>query len=174
MFFILTGIWLKNPLFLFQVIGQNLVAVPTHLFKVIAVELSSGSPADTVGVGVFVVPNAPIDSTKHTLKEYQVSLDVLEKSAGTSFLPNLTRSSMVDLCSLDPCQMKNKQELDLIFITKRMNEATTLNRLEKSWKELETSKIVPDDNLKNLYTQKKRILMEKESPDQRLKANGTA
>lgn len=158
----------------YEVIGQNLVAVPTHLFKVIAVELSSGSPADTVGVGVFVVPNAPIDSTKHTLKEYQVSLDVLEKSAGTSFLPNLTRSSMVDLCSLDPCQMKNKQELDLIFITKRMNEATTLNRLEKSWKELETSKIVPDDNLKNLYTQKKRILMEKESPDQRLKANGTA
>ncbi|XP_063964675.1 nuclease EXOG, mitochondrial-like [Lytechinus pictus] len=157
----------------YEVIGNNLVAVPTHLFKVIAVE-SNESSTETVGVGAFVVPNAPIDSTKHTLEEYKVSLDVLEKSAGTSFLPNLTRSSMVDLCSLDPCQLKSKKELNLFFITKRINEATTVNRLDTSWKELESRRIVPDDNLRNLYAQKRQVLMEKESGHQQVKANGTS
>ncbi|XP_071478777.1 nuclease EXOG, mitochondrial-like [Diadema antillarum] len=141
----------------YEVIGNNLVAVPTHLYKVITVEPGNGS--ETIGVGAFIVPNEAIDSKQRGLKEFQVSLEALEKAAGITFLPNLTRSAaVVDLCSLDSCRLKSKDELDRFFIGKRIANATTLDRLEKSWAELGKRRLEPTENLRNLYAEKKRAL----------------
>lgn len=49
-----------------QVIGENEVAVPTHLFKVILGINNNNKPA----MAAFIVPNQPIEDTP--LTEFQV------------------------------------------------------------------------------------------------------
>lgn len=74
-----------NEPFHLQVIGENEVSVPTHLYKVIV-----ANQGDDVFTGSFVVPNKPIDYSHH-LKEFQVSMDFLEKKVGVKFYTNLNR-----------------------------------------------------------------------------------
>ena len=66
----------------FQVIGENNVAVPTHLYKVVV----ASNDEKTVS-GTFIVPNKPIDYS-HTLLEYEVPIEQLEKNVGFKFFPS--------------------------------------------------------------------------------------
>jgi endonuclease G, mitochondrial len=64
----------------YQVIGSNDIAVPTHFFKVLRLEKSSGS-TDTQA---FLVPNEPI-TTNTAIDSFKVNLDKIERVAGSIF-----------------------------------------------------------------------------------------
>ncbi|GBF90528.1 DNA RNA non-specific endonuclease [Raphidocelis subcapitata] len=73
----------------YPMIGKppQLVAVPTHYFKVVLAENSSGANGGhTAALGAFVMPNAPIDPDT-PLSAYAVPLDALECVAGARFFP---------------------------------------------------------------------------------------
>ncbi len=76
-------------LLVLQVIGENNVAVPTHLFKIILAEDRPDSPPL---LGAFVVPNEPIKDV--SLTQFQVSLEEVEKHTGTRFHCKLDRSQV--------------------------------------------------------------------------------
>ncbi|PIK38484.1 hypothetical protein BSL78_24681 [Apostichopus japonicus] len=143
----------------YEVIGNSSVAVPTHLFKVIAAE-SPQTPGSPVAVGAFIVPNKPIEGSAQ-LVEYEVKLEELEKSAGIYFLPQLPASKRVDLCSVDSCKLIPQETLELFFITRKLENAETLQRLESAWKDLDRRSLIPDDYMISIYKKKKESLMNK-------------
>nr|XP_007969932.2 nuclease EXOG, mitochondrial [Chlorocebus sabaeus] len=67
----------------YQVIGEDNVAVPSHLYKVILARRSSVS-TEPLALGAFVVPNEAI-GFQPQLTEFQVSLQELEKVSGLVF-----------------------------------------------------------------------------------------
>lgn len=140
----------------YQVIGQNQVAVPTHLYKVIVAE-SEGM--DSPLLGSFIVPNIPIDYS-HKLVEYQVELEEVEKRTGLAFLPKLDRTKAANLCTADGCKLMGRNEFELYFISRRLAHAGTLARLEKTWAEIETKNLTPDDYVKELYAKRKKEFMD--------------
>ncbi|GAX85438.1 hypothetical protein CEUSTIGMA_g12854.t1 [Chlamydomonas eustigma] len=86
-------------------IGQppGLIAVPTHFYKVILADGRRGKGSSReVGVGAFVMPNAPIDP-QLPLTAFTVPLEPLEQLAGMRFFPNFinaTRRSAMDQAAL--------------------------------------------------------------------------
>lgn len=142
----------------YQVIGENDVAVPTHLFKVIIVEDKN---KHTKAIGSFVVPNEPI-GFEHDLKEFQVDLNDLEKSLGVKLVPNLNYKAVPNLCKVDGCNLIGRNEFELYFIGRKMESANTLHRLDVVWKELEEKKLKPDKYLKELRKKKLEELGDKE------------
>ena len=91
----------------YEVIGENEVAVPTHLFKVIKV-VNRGSTAVTEGeasppfvsaTAAFLVPNRP-EAVERPLTEYQIPLSSLAKSTG---LDLSGMDSGTDLCAVLSC-----------------------------------------------------------------------
>lgn len=70
-------------LFLYPGTPPQLVAVPTHFFKVLLAE--SGSGKQTVAAA-FVMPNARI-ATDYPLTAFSVPLSALEEVAGLQFFP---------------------------------------------------------------------------------------
>ncbi|KAI8471792.1 MAG: DNA/RNA non-specific endonuclease [Monoraphidium minutum] len=73
----------------YPMIGKppQLVAVPTHFYKVLLSENPSGSHGPhSAALGAFVMPNAPIDPDT-PLAAYAVPLDALECVAGAKFFP---------------------------------------------------------------------------------------
>ncbi|KAL4222857.1 hypothetical protein ACF0H5_018897 [Mactra antiquata] len=144
----------------YQVIGENNVAVPTHLFKVIIVEDKKRKPK---AMGAFVVPNEPIGYDKK-LTDYLVDLEALEKSLGVTLVPKLieTEGNVKNLCKVDNCKLIGRKEFELYFIGRKLESANTLHRLETVWNELEEKKLKPDRYLKELYKQKKSELTEQE------------
>ena len=70
-----------------QVLGQNRVAVPTHLYKVVLAEAG-----DKQALGVFIVPNKPIKNVD--LTRFQVSLEELERHVGCTFHSELKRDQV--------------------------------------------------------------------------------
>ncbi|XP_052768716.1 nuclease EXOG, mitochondrial-like [Mya arenaria] len=134
----------------YQVIGQNGVAVPTHLFKVIVVEDKLGEP---VAMATFIVPNEPINFD-HKLTEYQVPMETLEGVVGMKIIPKLDRQIVGDLCEIEGCKLMDRTEFELYFIGRKLGSANTLHRLDKVWGELEEKKLQPDQYLKDLYNRK--------------------
>ncbi|KAL4218992.1 hypothetical protein ACF0H5_021576 [Mactra antiquata] len=61
----------------YEVIGQSNVAVPTHFFKVVAIETNAGE----FEILSFVLPNQPIQDDV-PLKNFLTPLDAIERSAG--------------------------------------------------------------------------------------------
>lgn len=143
----------------YEVIGSSEVAVPTHLFKVVVAE--NNSPNDRKLVGAFVVPNKPI-SREHQLKEYQVPLEFIESKAGFVIMPLLDRKQTRDLCRDEGCAMISWEKFELYFITRKLESANTLNRLENVWKEVSQKGIQPDKTLISIYNSKRKELEGKE------------
>ncbi|XP_072032272.1 nuclease EXOG, mitochondrial-like isoform X2 [Amphiura filiformis] len=153
----------------YQVIGDNNVAVPTHLYKVIVTEGALQSTQKGVTgpfAGAFIVPNEPIKS-KEPLKQYQVPLMKLEKASGVQFFPKLSGHHLTDLCTVDSCDLISQDLLTLRFISRKMENATTVHRLEKSWQEFKNIDFKPDQKeiafLTGVYEKKKKELEKKES-----------
>ena len=61
----------------YQVIGQNHVAVPTHFFKVVAIETMNGD----FELLSFLLPNQVMDDNV-PLKNFLVPIDSIERAAG--------------------------------------------------------------------------------------------
>ncbi|XP_027004615.2 nuclease EXOG, mitochondrial isoform X2 [Tachysurus fulvidraco] len=146
----------------YQLIGKDDVAVPTHLYKVILVRKEHSS--DVLGLGAFVVPNAPI-GFDHQLKEFQVSLTELERMSGLTFFPQLDKSQSVqNLCLLDSCELMDFNRFTLYITGRKVKGVKSLAKLEKIMVELKEAGIAPDEYLTKVYFEKKQELLEKESP----------
>ncbi|MCH9634108.1 MAG: hypothetical protein S4CHLAM7_08510 [Chlamydiae bacterium] len=63
----------------YEVIGANNVSVPTHFYKIIQVNTKKGPQ-----IKAYLVPNQCISTETH-LKEYQVSIQEVEKVTGLAF-----------------------------------------------------------------------------------------
>ncbi|XP_016339984.1 nuclease EXOG, mitochondrial isoform X1 [Sinocyclocheilus anshuiensis] len=149
----------------YQLIGKDDVAVPTHLYKVILAQKDS-SP-DSLALGAFVVPNAPI-GFEHPLTEFQVSLSDLERMSGLTFFPAVERRERLkNLCEVDSCQLMDFKRFTLYISGRKVTSARSLARLEKIMTELKDAGITPDDYLSNLYLEKKRELEEKEEREKK-------
>ncbi|XP_066301396.1 nuclease EXOG, mitochondrial-like [Branchiostoma lanceolatum] len=144
----------------YPVIGENEVAVPTHLYKVVVAERFN----TPTSIGAFIVPNQPIDFGPK-LTDFQVPIEDLEKSSGFKFYPQLDRSKTKNLCEMDSCKLITKKEFELWIIGRKLQSARTQERVEKVWKELEEKKLEPDQYLIDLYAKKKVELAAKQSEE---------
>jgi len=141
----------------YQVIGENNVSVPTHLYKVILVEDPSLEAPLVAG---FVVPNAPIED-KH-LKEFQVKIGDLEKHAGLKFHSKM--EALVapgDLCEVEGCRMQDYKEFQQFFWKRRLSSPWNLRGLERDWKEATRKRVVTPE-LEAIYIEKREEMVEKE------------
>ena len=68
----------------YEVIGKGLVAVPTHFFKVMAIEDKTGS----ISIAAFMLPNAVIPD-KAPLSSFRVKLEVVEGLSGHEFFTRI-------------------------------------------------------------------------------------
>ncbi|XP_073915946.1 nuclease EXOG, mitochondrial isoform X3 [Castor canadensis] len=144
-----------------SVIGEDNVAVPSHLYKVI---LARRSPESTepLALGAFVVPNEAI-GFQPQLTEFQVSLQDLEKLSGLVFFPHLDRTSDIrNICSVDTCKLLDFQEFTLYLSTRKIEGARSVFRLEKVMENLKNSGIEPDDYFMSCYEKKLEELRAKE------------
>ncbi|XP_055985202.1 nuclease EXOG, mitochondrial [Sorex fumeus] len=148
----------------YQVIGQDNVAVPSHLFKVILARRSPLS-AEPLVLGAFVVPNEAI-GFQSQLSEFQVSLQDLEKLSGLVFFPRLDRTSDIrNLCSVDTCRLLDFQEFTLYLSTRKLEGAQTVVRLEAIRENLRNAGIEPDDYFLKRYEKKLEELKAKEQSE---------
>ncbi|VDK67696.1 unnamed protein product [Litomosoides sigmodontis] len=73
----------------YKVIGRNNIAVPTHFFKVILVEIMDGK----FEIEAYILPNAVIpDATP--LTSFMVPLDSIERSAGFLIFDQLPKNAL--------------------------------------------------------------------------------
>ncbi|XP_049726739.1 LOW QUALITY PROTEIN: nuclease EXOG, mitochondrial [Elephas maximus indicus] len=144
----------------YQVIGQDDVAVPSHLYKVI---LARRSPASTepLVLGAFVVPNEAI-GFQPQLTEFQVSLQDLEKLSGLVFFPHLEKTDVRDICAVDTCKLLGFQEFTLYLSTRKLEGASSVRRLEKIMENLKKAGIEPDNHFLSVYEKKLEELKARE------------
>ncbi|XP_028571497.2 endonuclease G, mitochondrial [Podarcis muralis] len=70
----------------YQVIGKSHVAVPTHFFKVLILEKSSGE----IELRSYVMPNSPVND-KIPLENFLVPIESIERASGLLFVPNILK-----------------------------------------------------------------------------------
>ncbi|XP_042570860.1 nuclease EXOG, mitochondrial-like [Cyprinus carpio] len=125
------------------------------------------SSPDSLALGAFVVPNAPI-GFERPLTEFQVSLSDLERMSGLTFFPAVERRERLkNLCDVDSCQLMDLERFTLYISGRKVASARTLARLEKIMTELKDAGVTPDHYLSNLYLEKKRELEEKEEREKK-------
>ncbi|KAM5232017.1 nuclease EXOG, mitochondrial isoform 1-T1 [Hipposideros larvatus] len=145
----------------YQVIGEDNVAVPSHLYKVILARRSPASP-EPLALGAFVVPNEAI-GFQPQLSEFQVSLQDLEKLSGLVFFPHLDRTSDVrNICSVDTCKLLDFKEFTLYLSTRKIEGARSVLQVEKVMENLKNAGIEPDGYFMSRYEKKLEELKAKE------------
>jgi len=131
--------------------------VPSHLYKVILARRTRTS-TEPLALGAFVVPNDPI-GFGHQLTEFQVSIEDLEKMSGLVFFPQVDKTKDVkDICEVDTCKLMGFKEFTLYIVTRKVQSARTLHRLEKAMSELKEAGIEPDEYLLKLHKKKEEEL----------------
>lgn len=55
-----------------------------------------------IAIGCFIVPNEPIEN-KNSVKEFQVTLEEIQKRTGVIFFPKLDNNDLQGLCTVDSC-----------------------------------------------------------------------
>lgn len=136
----------------YEVIGENNVAVPTHLYKVVLAENDSQAPL----IGTFVVPNRPLRNEE--LSQFKVSLEQLESMTGIIFHSELDRSKTRDLCEVQGCKLKSHDDFNRWFYTNQISKAEKLHDVERLWKDLAKKGIEPDEQLTHTYVKRKQEL----------------
>merc|ERR1711970_561964 len=101
----------------YRVVGDNEVAVPTHLYKIILcrgkkIKGDYSADANDLAIGGFMVPNEGISWSKD-LRDFKVPVEEIERVAGLNFYPNLDRRKAADLCQADSCNMIKHDEFQL-------------------------------------------------------------
>ncbi|XP_044531463.1 nuclease EXOG, mitochondrial [Gracilinanus agilis] len=147
-----------------QVIGEDDVAVPSHLYKAVLARRSADSP-EPLALGAFVVPNAPI-GFRPQLAEFQVSIRDLERMTGIEFFPRLDKEKEVrNLCEVDTCRLLDFREFTLYLGKRKIRGARTLRRLEAVMRELKEAGVQPDKDLLGLYRERLQELSPRDPPD---------
>jgi len=149
------------------VLGENNVAVPTHIFKVILVipkekekkkkeEINNESKTKTTThlLGAFLVPNEKIPEDK-VLTDFEVPLEQLEKHTGLKFFRNLNRqTSIKPLCAYTACQVMTEAQLNQWNYARRIDWSKTRKEAQETWEEYQTKGYAVDDRLRNAYDRK--------------------
>lgn len=76
----------------YQVLGQNHVAVPTHFFKVMVTETSTGE----LELESFLLPNVAIDDAT-PLSNFYVPTEVIERASGLLMFNRINRSKFAKI-----------------------------------------------------------------------------
>ena len=134
----------------YPVIGQNEVAVPTHLYKVIMAEDPS---LEMPLLSAFVVPNRPIPKDK-TLFNFKVPLDSLERKVGVRFHSRLNRNSIEDLCTVEGCSLMNYREFQTFFINRGIKNARNINELERYWRQATKHNLASETEIQRIYNER--------------------
>ncbi|KAF9559540.1 nuclease [Mortierella alpina] len=80
-------------------------SVPTHFYKVLlAVKGDLDDPASSQALGSFILPNAPIASSK-PLSEFVVDIGKVEVFAGVVFFDKIERTAVARLCDATTCSV---------------------------------------------------------------------
>jgi len=140
----------------YSVLGDNFVAVPTHLFKVVLV---TDPKLEKPLLGTFIVPNVPI-ADKH-LSQYKVSLENLERHVGVVFHPELDRTNTGDLCVDSGCQLEDYKKFMQYFWSRRLKTPWNLYNLEKDWAEI-VAKGEANEELEKIYSDAKERFLKKQ------------
>jgi endonuclease G len=74
---------------MYEVIGPNNVAVPTHFFKILLVETRAGE----FELECYLMPNRPMNENL-PLQSFQVPLDSIERSSGLLFFEKLPKQKL--------------------------------------------------------------------------------
>jgi len=138
----------------YSVLGQNNVAVPTHLYKVVLV---TDPRLDKPQLGTFIVPNSPIGD-KH-LAEFKVNLEDVERSVGLTFHPELDRSKIDDLCLNSGCNLQDYKQFQQFFWKRRLKSPWNIKGLERDWAEAQR-KGAGNSELEVIYNESKKRLEE--------------
>lgn len=101
----------------------------------------------------------------------KVPVEFIESKSGFQFFPYLNRKSTEDLCKVEGCNLKPWHEFEMFFIRKKIESATTLNRLEKAWKELSAKGLKPDNQMIEEYN-RKRAELEKSGHKESARSRG--
>lgn len=140
----------------YDVIGKNDVAVPTHLFKVIAGE-TTGSENSYPVLAAFVVPNVNISDDKQPI-DYEVPVESVERSVGVQFFPRLDRRNARNLCEVDGCRLVDSPEVELFLLQRRIRASYSLEKLEKTWMEVRKKDLASNKDLRDAYDKKREQL----------------
>ena len=152
----------------YQVIGENDVAVPTHLFKVILVERNDDFPM----MGAFIVPNEKIKT--QPLKNFQVTLHTLERRTGLHFFDKLKEHD--DLCASGGCNLLSDEKFHYYISNRNLKGSRSLKDLERNWKRLLLeNEVIPTEDILSIYRQRKQELSELQVKDEqdKQKVKGT-
>ena len=137
----------------YQVIGENEVAVPTHLFKVIVIYRKDDYPL----MSAFIVPNKKIHT--QPLVNFQVPLETLERRAGLHFLKKMKNYD--DLCASGGCQLMSDAKFHLYISNRNIKSSNSLKDLERNWKRLLVEdEVTPTEEIISIYKQRIQELTE--------------
>ena len=135
----------------YQVIGENDVAVPTHLFKVILVERKNDFPM----MAAFIVPNEKLKT--QPLENFQVPLHTLERRTGLHFLDKLKEYD--DLCKSGGCNLMSDEKFHFYISNRSLTASQSLKDLERNWKRLLLEdEVIPTEEILSIYRIRKQEL----------------
>ena len=131
-------------------LGDNNVAVPTHLYKVISAVDSRGNRHEAA----FVVPNGPIPPHK-MVKDFQVPLEQVEKDAGLLFFQE-SRKSAANLCQSISCDdaFMNTQQFNEYNLVRRVGWTKSEEELTALWEKADKEGIKKSRQAFDAYGQK--------------------
>ena len=146
-----------------DVIGDNQVHVPTHLFKVVLAERHPDSvqPGESnLVLSAFLLPNEHIPSNTE-LRTFEVPVEELEKRAGMHFfakarrIPDsqeLRRLSTICLTSRNKCRMA-PEDPSLEYITD-IQECKSEEEVQRVWQGMLDKGLKPHEWTKKAYHEK--------------------
>ncbi|EFA81185.1 hypothetical protein PPL_06022 [Heterostelium album PN500] len=145
-----------------EVIGENNVAVPTHLFKVIMVERKD---MPEVMVGAFVIPNEPIGPDA-VLTDYEVPVETLERETGLKFFTRLQQKTL-NLCEYTDCKMMTERDLDIWNIPRRIGWSKNKRELDRVIEDAKSKNIdIETTNIIKAYNDKIKELDQQQQQQQ--------
>ena len=152
----------------YKVLGDNYVAVPTHLYKIVLV---TDSKLKQPLLGTFIVPNIPI-ADKH-LGTFKVSLEELERHVGVVFHPELDRNTVGDLCVDSGCNLEDYKQFMQFFWSRRLKTPWNIQNLEKDWEEL-VKRGDKSEELEKIYNEtKERFLTKQKEKENKVNSDKT-
>jgi len=135
----------ENKVVKYRVVGENNLAVPTHLFKVILCRGQKGKAEtdESLAVGAFIVPNEDVSWSKD-LADFQIPVEEAERLAGLSFYSKVDRKATRNLCEADPCKLIKRDEFDLWIISRQLKNAESEDQVRKALKKVQEKSLTPD------------------------------
>ncbi|KAG5510296.1 hypothetical protein JKF63_07624 [Porcisia hertigi] len=113
----------------------TLVAVPSHLFKVLLAEEDGGR---SYSVAAFMMPNGPI-TEELPLTAYQVPIERLQRITGLQFFPGMDATRLPDLCKRHKCDARPPALFQRYRHVAKLRAADNLPQLRQTYAVLQAS-----------------------------------